>query len=59
MRFQAPTPDVLHWLGIDINGRGSYDTVVGSGMDVGRTYEWPGHLIPPDSRAEIDAKIAS
>ncbi|KAF5346226.1 hypothetical protein D9758_009008 [Tetrapyrgos nigripes] len=23
MRFQAPTPDALHWLGIDINGRRS------------------------------------
>ncbi|KAF5365463.1 hypothetical protein D9758_010823 [Tetrapyrgos nigripes] len=80
MRFQALMPDVLHWLGIGVNGRGSagadgkkrgrvdnmvsmsdmkYDAVVGSGIDVGRRYELPDHLIPPDSRVEIDAKIAS
>ncbi|KAF5357474.1 hypothetical protein D9758_012505 [Tetrapyrgos nigripes] len=79
-RFQALMSDVLHWLGIGVNGRGSagadgkkrgrvdnmvsmsdmkYDAVVGSGIDVGRRYELPDHLIPPDSRVEIDAKIAS
>ncbi|THU97361.1 hypothetical protein K435DRAFT_778100 [Dendrothele bispora CBS 962.96] len=65
MRHQALMPDVLHWLGIKkVDGMVSmsdmkYDAVVGSGIGIGRRYDLPDHLIPPDSRVEIDAKIAS
>ncbi|KAJ7158707.1 GTP cyclohydrolase N terminal-domain-containing protein [Mycena filopes] len=54
MRFQALMPDVLHWLGIQKVDRMvsmsdmKYDAIVKSE-----------HLIPPDSRVEIDAKIAA
>ncbi|KAF5357469.1 hypothetical protein D9758_012500 [Tetrapyrgos nigripes] len=79
-RFQALMPDVLHWLGINVNGCGSvaadgkkrarvvnmvsmsnmkYDAVVGRGIDVGRKYGLPDHLIPLNSHVEIDAKITS
>ncbi|KAF5342722.1 hypothetical protein D9758_015866 [Tetrapyrgos nigripes] len=65
MRFQALMPDVLHWLGITkIDGMVSmsdmkYDAIVGSGIEIRKRYDLPEHLIPPDSRVEIDAKIAS
>ncbi|PPQ81526.1 hypothetical protein CVT24_000306 [Panaeolus cyanescens] len=65
MRFQALMPDVLHWLGIrrvhhmvsmsDMK----YDAIVNSGIPIERRYDIPDHLIPPDSRVEIDAKIAA
>ncbi|TNY22030.1 GTP cyclohydrolase II [Rhodotorula diobovata] len=63
MRFQVLMPDVLHWLGVTkIDNLVSmsnmkYDAIVGSGIKVGRRYEIPEELIPPDSRVEIDAKI--
>jgi GTP cyclohydrolase II len=65
MRFQALMPDVLHWLGITkIDNMVSmsdmkYDAIVGSGIPIRKRYDIPSHLIPPDSRVEIDAKIAS
>ncbi|KZP21484.1 hypothetical protein FIBSPDRAFT_825764 [Athelia psychrophila] len=65
MRFQALMPDVLHWLGIrKIDNMISmsdmkYDAIVGSGIPILKRYDLPEHLIPPDSRVEIDAKIAS
>ncbi|THU91812.1 hypothetical protein K435DRAFT_223041 [Dendrothele bispora CBS 962.96] len=65
MRFQALMPDVLHWLGITkIDGMVSmsdmkYNAIVGSGIEIKKRYDIPEHLIPPDSRVEIDAKIAS
>ncbi|KIK66149.1 hypothetical protein GYMLUDRAFT_38668 [Collybiopsis luxurians FD-317 M1] len=65
MRFQALMPDVLHWLGITkIDNMVSmsdmkYDAIVGSGITINKRYDIPSHLIPPDSRVEIDAKIAS
>ncbi|KAF8823975.1 hypothetical protein HHX47_DHR9000012 [Lentinula edodes] len=65
MRFQALMPDVLHWLGITrIDNMVSmsdmkYDAIVGSGIEIRKRYDIPGYLIPPDSRVEIDAKIAS
>ncbi|KAJ4485413.1 cyclohydrolase [Lentinula aciculospora] len=65
MRFQALMPDVLHWLGITkIDNMVSmsdmkYDAIVGSGIEIRKRYDIPSHLIPPDSRVEIDAKIAS
>ncbi|XP_006462969.1 hypothetical protein AGABI2DRAFT_207644 [Agaricus bisporus var. bisporus H97] len=65
MRFQALMPDVLHWLGIrKIDKMVSmsdmkYDAIVKSGIPILKRYDLPDHLIPPDSRVEIDAKIAA
>ncbi|KAG5643735.1 Uracil-regulated protein 1 [Asterophora parasitica] len=65
MRFQALMPDVLHWLGIKkVDHMVSmsdmkYDAIVKSGIPILRRYDIPDHLIPPDSRVEIDAKIAA
>lgn len=65
MRFQALMPDVLHWLGIKKIDRMvsmsdmKYDAIVGSGIPIRMRYDLPDHLIPPDSRVEIDAKIAA
>ncbi|GJJ13451.1 hypothetical protein Clacol_007705 [Clathrus columnatus] len=65
MRFQALMPDVLHWLGIrKIDHLVSmsdmkYNAIVQSGIPILRRYDIPSHLIPPDSRVEIDAKIAA
>lgn len=65
MRFQALMPDVLHWLGIQkVDNMISmsdmkYDAIVNSGIPILRRYDIPEHLIPPDSRVEIDAKIAA
>jgi GTP cyclohydrolase II len=65
MRFQALMPDVLHWLGIKkVDNMVSmsdmkYDAIVKSGIPILRRYDIPEHLIPPDSRVEIDAKIAA
>ncbi|KAJ7104100.1 cyclohydrolase [Mycena belliarum] len=65
MRFQALMPDVLHWLGIRKIDRMvsmsdmKYDAIVKSGIPILSRYDIPEHLIPPDSRVEIDAKIAA
>ncbi|KAF8169392.1 cyclohydrolase [Pholiota molesta] len=65
MRFQALMPDVLHWLGIRKVDRMvsmsdmKYNAIVGSGIRILKRYDLPDHLIPPDSRVEIDAKIAA
>ncbi|KAJ7066995.1 GTP cyclohydrolase N terminal-domain-containing protein [Mycena amicta] len=65
MRFQALMPDVLHWLGIKkidhmvSMSNMKYDAIVKSGIPILRRYDIPEHLIPPDSRVEIDAKIAA
>lgn len=65
MRFQALMPDVLHWLGITkIDNMISmsdmkHDAIVGSGIPILKRYDLPAHLIPMDSRVEIDAKIAA
>ncbi|EIW74575.1 hypothetical protein CONPUDRAFT_67330 [Coniophora puteana RWD-64-598 SS2] len=65
MRFQALMPDALHWLGIKkIDNMVSmsdmkYDAIVQSGIPILKRYDLPEHLIPPDSRVEIDAKIAA
>ncbi|KAF9473820.1 cyclohydrolase [Pholiota conissans] len=65
MRFQALMPDVLHWLGITKVDRMvsmsdmKYNAIVGSGIKILKRYDIPDHLIPPDSRVEIDAKIAA
>ncbi|TFY71850.1 hypothetical protein EVG20_g1157 [Dentipellis fragilis] len=65
MRFQALMPDVLHWLGIrKIDNMVSmsdmkYNAIVQSGIPILKRYDLPEHLIPMDSRVEIDAKIAA
>ncbi|GAA5872214.1 hypothetical protein JCM1840_004098 [Sporobolomyces johnsonii] len=65
MRFQVLMPDVLHWLGVKkIDNMISmsdmkHDAIVNSGIPIKRRYEIPEDLIPPDSRVEIDAKIAA
>ncbi|KAI0771360.1 GTP cyclohydrolase N terminal-domain-containing protein [Irpex lacteus] len=65
MRFQALMPDVLHWLGIKkIDNMVSmsdmkYNAIVQSGIPIHKRYDIPDHLLPPDSRVEIDAKIAA
>jgi GTP cyclohydrolase II len=65
MRFQALMPDVLHWLGIKKVDKMmsmsdmKYDAIVKSGIEIWKRYDIPDHLIPPDSRVEIDAKIAA
>jgi len=65
MRFQALMPDVLHWLGIKkIDNMVSmsdmkYNAIVESGIPILKRYDLPDYLIPPDSRVEIDAKIAA
>ncbi|KAI8994243.1 GTP cyclohydrolase N terminal-domain-containing protein [Trametes punicea] len=65
MRFQALMPDVLHWLGIKkIDNMVSmsdmkYNAIVQSGIPIHKRYDIPEHLLPPDSRVEIDAKIAA
>ncbi|RHZ44450.1 hypothetical protein Glove_724g11 [Diversispora epigaea] len=64
MRFQALMPDVLHWLGISKIDRMmsmsnmKYDAIVGSGIEIRERVPIPDEMIPPDSRVEIDAKIA-
>ncbi|KAF8644376.1 hypothetical protein AX16_008501 [Volvariella volvacea WC 439] len=65
MRFQALMPDVLHWLGIKkIDNMVSmsdmkYNAIVNSGIPILKRYDIPESLIPPDSKVEIDAKIAA
>jgi len=65
MRFQVLMPDVLHWLGIKkIDNMVSmsdmkYNAIVESGISILKRYDIPDHLIPLDSRVEIDAKIAA
>ncbi|MBW0525945.1 hypothetical protein O181_065660 [Austropuccinia psidii MF-1] len=65
MRFQALMPDVLHWLGIkkiDVMCSMSdmkHDAIVQSGIPILVRKDIPDHLIPSDSRVEIDAKIAA
>ncbi|KAF8964569.1 GTP cyclohydrolase N terminal-domain-containing protein [Flammula alnicola] len=65
MRFQALMPDILHWLGIKKVDKMvsmsdmKYDAIVKSGIPIWKRYDIPDHLIPPDSRVEIDAKIAA
>ncbi|KAG6809978.1 Uracil-regulated protein 1 [Tricholoma furcatifolium] len=65
MRFQALMPDVLHWLGVKKVDKMvsmsdmKYNAIVQSGIPILHRYDIPDHLIPPDSRVEIDAKIAA
>ncbi|KIW15818.1 hypothetical protein PV08_05868 [Exophiala spinifera] len=63
MRFQALMPDILHWLGITKIDRMlsmsnmKYDAIVEQGIPILERVPIPDHMIPADSRVEIDAKI--
>ncbi|KAJ3053938.1 Uracil-regulated protein 1 [Rhizophlyctis rosea] len=65
MRFQATMPDVLHWLGITKIDRMismsnmKYDAIVGAGIPILERVPIPADMLPPDSKVEIDAKIAA
>ncbi|KAF9383062.1 Uracil-regulated protein 1 [Podila verticillata] len=65
MRFQALMPDVLHWLGITKIDRFmsmsnmKHDAVVEAGIPILERVAIPDELLPPDSKVEIDAKIAA
>lgn len=64
-RFQELMPDILHWLGITKIDRMlsmsnmKHDAIVDSGIKIAERVEIPDHLLPADSRVEIDAKIAA
>ncbi|KAJ5902048.1 hypothetical protein N7495_002576 [Penicillium taxi] len=63
MRFQALMPDVLQWLGIKKIDRMlsmsnmKHDAIVEQGIPILERIPIPDHMIPEDSRVEIDAKI--
>lgn len=65
MRFQALMPDVLHFFGITKIDRFismsnmKYEAIVGAGIPIHERVEIPEDMLPPDSRVEIDAKIAA
>ncbi|KAI8807608.1 GTP cyclohydrolase N terminal-domain-containing protein [Cladochytrium replicatum] len=65
MRFQATMPDVLHWFGIEKIDRMismsnmKYDAIIGAGIPILERVPIPDHYLPPDSKVEIDAKIAA
>lgn len=64
-RFQALMPDVLHWFGITKIDRFvsmsnmKYDAIVNSGIKILERVPIPENMLPPDSKVEIDAKIAA
>ncbi|WP_226580707.1 GTP cyclohydrolase II [Acuticoccus sediminis] len=64
-RFQELMPDVLHWLGIKKIHRFismsnmKYDSIVGSGIEIGERVSIPPELIPADASVEIEAKKAA
>ncbi|KAJ7475897.1 GTP cyclohydrolase N terminal-domain-containing protein [Mycena latifolia] len=57
MRFQALMPDKIDRM-VSMSDM-KYDAIVKSGIPILTRYDIPEHLIPPDSRVEIDAKIAA
>ncbi|MBF0276420.1 MAG: GTP cyclohydrolase II [SAR324 cluster bacterium] len=65
MRFQELMPDLLHWLGITkIDSFVSmsnlkYDSLVASGIEVGKRISLPAELIPDDAQVEMAAKKAA
>ena len=65
MRFQALMPDILHWFGIKKIDRFismsnmKYDAITQSGIEIVERVDLPESMLPPDSKVEIDAKIAS
>jgi GTP cyclohydrolase II len=65
MRFQELMPDVLHWLGVKHIHRFASmsnvkrDALIRQGISIGEQVQLPEHMIPPDARIEIAAKIAA
>ncbi|EJT98775.1 hypothetical protein DACRYDRAFT_90842 [Dacryopinax primogenitus] len=65
MRFQRLMPDVLHWLGVrKVDNMISmsdmkYEAIISSSIPILHRSDLPQHLVPGDSRVEIDAKIAA
>ncbi|KAF9146820.1 Uracil-regulated protein 1 [Mortierella sp. GBA39] len=65
MRFQALMPDVLHWLGVTKIDRFmsmsnmKHDAIIDAGIKILERVPIPDDMIPPDSKVEMDAKIAA
>ncbi|KAF9433684.1 Uracil-regulated protein 1 [Entomortierella beljakovae] len=65
MRFQALMPDILHWLGVTKIDRFTsmsnmkHDALVEAGIKILERVPIPDELIPPDSKVEMEAKIAA
>ncbi|KAF9357115.1 Uracil-regulated protein 1 [Mortierella sp. AD094] len=65
MRFQALMPDVFHWLGVTKIDRFmsmsnmKHDALIEAGIKILERVPIPDDLIPPDSKVEMDAKIAA
>ncbi|KAF9908071.1 Uracil-regulated protein 1 [Lobosporangium transversale] len=65
MRFQALMPDVFHWLGVTKIDRFmsmsnmKHDALVDAGIKILERVPIPDEMIPPDSKVEMDAKIAA
>ncbi|KAF9981494.1 hypothetical protein BGZ75_007247 [Mortierella antarctica] len=65
MRFQALMPDVFHWLGVTKIDRFmsmsnmKHDALIEAGIKILERCPIPDDLIPPDSKVEMDAKIAA
>ncbi|KAI1311875.1 Uracil-regulated protein 1 [Mortierella claussenii] len=65
MRFQALMPDVLHWLGVTKIDRFTsmsnmkHDALVDAGIKILERVPIPDELVPPDSKVEMEAKIAA
>ncbi|KAF9586566.1 Uracil-regulated protein 1 [Lunasporangiospora selenospora] len=65
MRFQALMPDVFHWLGVTKIDRFmsmsnmKHDALVENGIKILERCPIPDELVPPDSKVEMEAKIAA
>jgi GTP cyclohydrolase II len=65
MRFQELMPDVLHWLGVTrIHQFASMsdmkcEALTRQGIEIDERVPLPDHMVPPDARVEIEAKIAA
>ncbi|KAG0323055.1 Uracil-regulated protein 1 [Dissophora globulifera] len=65
MRFQALMPDVFHWLGVTKIDRFmsmsnmKHDALIDAGIKILERVPIPDEMIPPDSKVEMDAKIAA
>jgi GTP cyclohydrolase II len=65
MRFQELMPDVLHWLGVTRIHRFASmsdmkcEALTRQGIEIDERVPLPDHMVPPDARVEIEAKIAA
>ncbi|KAG0245824.1 Uracil-regulated protein 1 [Mortierella sp. GBA43] len=65
MRFQALMPDIFHWLGITKIDRFmsmsnmKHDALVDAGIKILERCPIPDDMLPPDSKVEMEAKIAA